>query len=75
MGTQECEDDKEYKQVFNVDLVSWWTGLEGRELGEFMKHIKPIVDAQKAFILLGKTNPERLVEREMEFYWLRKGGY
>ena len=32
------------KQFFNGDLVSEWTGLKGKELGEFMRGVKPSPD-------------------------------
>ncbi len=35
---------KQVKQNFNGDLVREWTGLQDRELGDFMKHLREVKD-------------------------------
>ncbi len=37
---KEWDNEKSYKAAFNGSLVSEWTGLKGKELGEFMRELK-----------------------------------
>ena len=40
---QQYINNKRLREKFNGDLVREWTGLEGKELGSFIKSIKPVL--------------------------------
>lgn len=67
----EWDAEVEFKKRFNGDLVKEWTGLFGKELGEFMKWLRENTDQarfRKDVVALNGVLVERLIKYHFEKY-------
>lgn len=68
----EWEAEEEYRRRFNGDLVREWLGIDGKELGEFMKYLR-LECGQHFKTDIVKMNKE-LVERYVQYFYNKYKG-
>lgn len=68
----EWEMEMEYKKRFNGDLVKHWTGLDGKELGMFMKYLREY-GGSRFKVDIVKMNPH-VVERYITYFYQKYTG-
>lgn len=54
------ERHRQFKELYNGDLVRKWTGLENQELGKFMKMVKEYVRVPSSFEDWVIENPDKI---------------
>lgn len=66
---EEWEDQKEYKRKFNGHLVREWTGLDGNELGKFMReYLEYHGKSMKEFVL---EEDEDIIKQDVLEFFLK----
>lgn len=67
-GQADLAYHQEFKRRYNGELVAGWTGLQGKELGEFMKWVKSEKTEERLKKDIVTLNPV-LVERMVKYYF------